>query len=84
MATRNFVLTDRQETLVAGLVASGRYRTVSKAIGAGLRLLVREEAEVSELSTRFANGVQQARDRDFAEGTGTEAIQRAFAKAQSR
>ena len=84
MATRNVVLTNHQEILVAGLVASGRFQNASEAMRAGLRLLEREEAEINELSTRLANGLQQARDRDFAEGTGVEAIRRAFAKARNR
>ena len=84
MATRNVVLTDHQEAFVSGLVASGRHQNASEAMGAGLRLLEREEAEISELSLRLINGLQQARDREFAEGTGTEAIRRAFAKARNR
>lgn len=84
MATRNVVLTDRQETVVAGLVASGRYRSASEATGEGLRLLEMEEAAINELSSRLANGVQQARDGEFADGNGTEAISRAFAKARNR
>lgn len=84
MATRNGVLTDRQEAIVAGLVAFGRFQNASEAMRAALRLQEREDAEISELPMRLANGVQQARDREFAEGTGTEAIQRAFAKAQNR
>ena len=84
MATKNVVLTDHQEELVAGLVASGRYQNASEAMRAGLRLLEREEAEVSELSARLATGLDQAVNGDLAEGSGTDAIQRAFAKARSR
>ncbi|MGC1495430.1 MAG: type II toxin-antitoxin system ParD family antitoxin [Sulfitobacter sp.] len=84
MATKNVVLTDHQEELVAGLVASGRYQNASEAMRAGLRLLEREEAEVSELSVRLARGVEQAVNRDLAEGNGTDAIRRAFAKAKAR
>lgn len=84
MATRNVVLTDHQDSLVVALVASGRFQNASEAMRADLRLLKREEAEVSELSMRLANGVRQARDREFAEGTGAKAIRRAFAKARNR
>ena len=84
MATKNVVLTDHQEELVAGLVASGRYQNASEAMRAGLRLLEREEAEVTELSARLARGVEQAVNRDLAEGGGTDAIRRAFAKAKAR
>ena len=84
MATKNVVLTDHQEALVAGLVASGRYQNASEAMRAGLRLLEREEAEVKELSARLASGVEQAANRDLAEGSGADAIRRAFAKAIAR
>ena len=84
MATKNVVLTDHQEALVAGLVASGRYQNASEAMRAGLRLLEREEAEVKELSARLASGVEQAANRDLAEGSGADAIRRAFAKAKAR
>lgn len=84
MATRNVVITDHQEKLVAGLVASGRFHSASEAMRAGLRLLEREEAEVSELSERLARGVEQATRGDLAEGSGTDAIRRAFAKAKAR
>ena len=83
MATKNVVLTDHQETVVAGLVASGRYQNASEAMRAGLRLLEREEAEVSELSARMTNGVTQALNGDLAEGSGADAIRRAFAKAKT-
>ena len=84
MATKNVVLTDHQEELVAGLVASGRYQNASEAMRAGLRLLEREEAEVSELSASLVRGVEQATRGDLAEGSGTDAVRRAFAKAKAR
>ncbi|MEP2889728.1 type II toxin-antitoxin system ParD family antitoxin [Tateyamaria sp.] len=83
MATKNVVLTDHQETVVAGLVASGRYQNASEVMRAGLRLLEREEAEVTELSARLANGVTHALNGDLAEGSGADAIRRAFAKAKT-
>ena len=82
MPARNVVLTEHQENLVAGLVASGRYRNVSEAIRAGLRLLEHEEAELAALAQRFAEGVKQTVDGELAEGTGSDAIRRAFAKAR--
>ena len=82
MATRNVVLTEHQENMVAGLVSSGRYRNVSEAMRAGLRLLEREEAELAALSQRLAQGVKQAMDGELAEGTASDAIRRAFAKSR--
>ena len=84
MATKNVVITDHQEELVAGLVASGRFQNASEAMRAGLRLLEREEAEVSELSASLVRGVEQATRGDLAEGSGTDAVRRAFAKAKAR
>jgi antitoxin ParD1/3/4 len=82
MATRNVVLTDTQSALVDRLVASGRYQNASEALRAGLRLLEREEAEFSELQARLRDGLDQARRCDLAEGSGEDAIRRAFASAR--
>ena len=82
MSARNVVLTEHQENMVAGLVTSGRYQNVSEAMRAGLRLLESEEAEVAALSQRLAEGVKQATDGELAEGTVSDAIRRAFAKAR--
>ena len=82
MSTRNIVLTEHQESMVTGLESSGRYRNVSEAVRAGLRLLEREETELAALSQRLAQGVKQAMDGELAEGTGSDAIRRAFAKAR--
>lgn len=45
MATRNVVLTERQEKLIQTLVQSGRYQNASEVLREGLRLLERREAE---------------------------------------
>ena len=82
MSARNVVLTEHQENMVVGLVTSGRYQNVSEAMRAGLRLLEREETELAALSQRLAEGARQAMDGELAEGTGSDAIRRAFAKAR--
>lgn len=84
MGTRNVVLTDAQSELVDQLVASGRYQNASEALRAGLRLLEREEAELGELRARLMAGLDQARAGDLADGSGEEAIRRAFAAARRR
>ena len=84
MATRNVVLTDAQSDLVNRLVATGRYQNASEALRAGLRLLEREEAELSELRARLAAGLEQARSGALAEGDGEQAVRRAFATARAR
>jgi antitoxin ParD1/3/4 len=83
MATRNVVLTETQSDLVDRLVASGRYQNASEALRAGLRLLEREEAELGALRGRLTAGLEQARSGDLAEGSGEEAIRRAFAAARA-
>lgn len=60
MATRNVVLTERQSKLVDRLVSSGRYQNASEALRAGLRLIEREEVELTELRARLATGLGQA------------------------
>ena len=84
MATRNVVLTEAQSDLVNRWVSSGRYQNASEALRAGLRLLEREEAELSELRARLAAGLEQARSGDLAEGDGERVVRRAFAAARAR
>lgn len=84
MATRNVVLTDAQSALVDELVASGRFQNASEALRAGLRLLQEEEAERSALRDRLVLSVEEARQENFAEGSGEEAMKRAFAEARTK
>ena len=83
MATRNVVLTETQSDLVDRLVATGRYQNASEALRAGLRLLEREESELGALSDRLSTGVEQARTGLLAEGSGEDAVRRAFAHART-
>ena len=84
MATRNVVLTDAQSALVDQLVESGRFQNASEALRAGLRLLQEDEAERSALRDRLVLGVEEARQENFAQGSGEEAMKRAFAEARSK
>jgi antitoxin ParD1/3/4 len=45
MATRNVVLTERQEALIETLVKDGRYQNASEVLREGLRLIEQREAE---------------------------------------
>ncbi len=45
MPTRNVVLSDRQASMIARLVTSGRYQNASEVMREGLRLVERQEAE---------------------------------------
>ncbi len=84
MATKNVVLTESQAALIDRLIASGRYQNASEALRAGLRLLEHEEAQLDVLRTRLETGLAQARRGDLAEGSGEDAIRRAFREARSR
>jgi antitoxin ParD1/3/4 len=83
MPTRNVVLTDSQTDLIERLIADGRYQNASEALRAGLRLLEREEAEMTALRDRLAAGLEEAHSGALAEGTGEDAIRRAFAAART-
>jgi len=83
MPTRNVVLTDSQTDLIDRLIADGRYQNASEALRAGLRLLEREEAEMTALRDRLAAGLEEARSGVLAEGSGEDAIRRAFAAART-
>jgi antitoxin ParD1/3/4 len=83
MPTRNVVLTDSQTDLIERLIADGRYQNASEALRAGLRLLEREEAEMTALRARLATGLEEARSGVLAEGSGEDAIRRAFAAARA-
>ena len=82
MPTRNVALTETQTQLIDRLVADGRFQNASEAMRAGLRLLEREEVEMTDLRTRLAAGLREARAGAFADGTGEDAIRRAFAAAR--
>lgn len=83
MPTRNVILTDSQTDLIERLIADGRYQNASEALRAGLRLLEREEAEMTALRTQLAAGLEEARSGALAEGSGEDAIRRAFAAART-
>ena len=81
MVTRNVVLTDSQSELIDHLVAIGRYQNASEALRAGIRLLEREETEMAALRNRLMVSIEQAKSGDHAEGSGEDAVQRAFVAA---
>ncbi|UOA33574.1 Antitoxin ParD1 (plasmid) [Sulfitobacter sp. DSM 110093] len=84
MVTRNVVLTETQDHLVQALVASGRYQNASEALRAGLRLLEQEEAQIMGVRQVLLEGLAQAKASELAEGSGKDAIRRAFATACAR
>lgn len=84
MPTRNVVLTKQQNELVDRLVSTGRFQNASEALRAGLRLLEAEEAEMAAFVTRLNAGYDEAMRGERAEGTGAEAVRRAFATAREK
>lgn len=83
MVTRNVVLTATLDQLVQALVSSGRYQNASEALRAGLRLLEQEEAGLMQIQEGLRQGLTQAQAGDLAEGTGADAVHRAFARART-
>ncbi len=85
MPTRNVVLTEQQEIFVGQLVETGRYQNASEVLRDGLRLLEdrvkRREAELADISAGVIAGFDQIERGEFAEGSGEEAIERAFERA---
>lgn len=59
MATRNVVLTERQETLIDTLVKSGRYQNASEVMREGLRLIEQREAEDAAKLVALREAVRQ-------------------------
>jgi antitoxin ParD1/3/4 len=84
MANRNVVLTENQAALIDQWVTSGRYQNASEVLQAALHLLDREEAEFQDLRVQLTVGLEQTRRGESAEGSGEEAIHRAFIVAQSQ
>ncbi len=83
MVTRNVVLTAEQAEMISNLVASGRFQNASEALRAGLRLLEHEENQVVELRERLTNSLRQAEQGNFVDGSGKDAVRKAFASARA-
>jgi antitoxin ParD1/3/4 len=62
MATRNVVLTEHQNELIASLVKQGRYQNASEVMREGLRLLERQEREDEARLQAFREAAQKGWD----------------------
>ena len=71
MPTRNVVLTDHHEKLLAGLVACGRYQNASEVLRDGLRLVEQRDAADAARLEALRSAVQVGFD-DFDRGDYTE------------
>jgi antitoxin ParD1/3/4 len=65
-------------------IANKGDQNVSEAMRAGLRLLEQEEAQLAGIRKGLLEGLAQAKAGDLAEGSGKDAIRRAFATARAR
>lgn len=83
MPTRNVVLTDHLAGVVDGLVRSGRYQNASEAIREGVRLLEEDEARMDALIARLNRAHERVAAGERAQGTGEEAVRRAFRTARA-
>ncbi len=87
MPTRNVVLTDRQDELVAQLIASGRYKSASEVLRDALRLLEDRmeyrRAELDDIRAGVIEGLEQADRGEFVDGSVDEAVAGAFASARA-
>lgn len=76
-------LTPQLEIWVDELVASGEYKSASEVLRDGLRALrdrrEKQAAELTEIQARIAKSLDEADRGEYAEGTGEDAIRRAFA-----
>ena len=76
----NISLTGELEQLVQRKVESGRYRSASEVIRAGLRLLEREdEVRLTEIRAQVQAGIEQAEQGGLVDGE--EAVARAKKRA---
>ncbi len=68
MATRNVVLTDRQEKLIDTLVEAGKYQNASEVLREGLRLVEQREAhdaaKLAALKEAAALGIARIENGD--------------------
>jgi antitoxin ParD1/3/4 len=71
MPTRNVVLTEHNEQLIAALVASGQYQNASEVIREGIRLVESkkraEEAKLAWLRAEIKVGVDAMERGDYVE-----------------
>lgn len=82
---KNIALTEKWYHWVDDLVANGEYKSASEVMRDGLRALQlrreRHEVELAEIRSRISVSLKQADSNQFAEGSGEDAINRAFSTA---
>lgn len=83
MVAEAISLTDAEAALIDRLIASGRYRDANEVMTAALHLLLQSEAAADHVRSRLNAALGEAGRGVFAEGTGDDAVRRAFARARS-
>lgn len=82
---KSIALTPELNQWINELVSKGEYKSASEVMRDGLRALqLRREynqLELEEIRARIAISLNQANRGEFAEGTGKDAINRAFSSA---
>ena len=85
---KSIALTPQLESWVDELVTSGEYKSASEVIRDGLRALRdrrdKQAVELAAIQARIAKSLDEADRGDYAEGSGEEAVRRAFAAGLSR
>ena len=85
---KSIALTPQLAEWVDELVRSGQYASASEVMREGLRALRdrmnRESAELADIQDRVRRSFDQADRGDFVEGTGEQAVERAFDKGLKR
>jgi Arc/MetJ-type ribon-helix-helix transcriptional regulator len=81
MGVHSVTLSDDEEAVLGGLVASGEYGDAAEALRAGLAALGRDKAEGDALLARIMVGYEQAERGEFVEGEAEEVVRRAFERA---
>lgn len=77
MGKHTLITSTEHDTLLAELVQSGRYASETEALKAALDLLELEEQRRA-LRDRLIGAYRAAKRGELAEGTGEEAVRRAF------
>lgn len=85
---KSISLTAEWDRWIDGLVAAGEYQTASEVMRDGLRLLrdgrERHQADLAEIRARIGKALDQADSGIFAQGSGEDAIRRAFETASAK
>jgi len=82
---KSIALTPELDQWINELVSIGEYKSASEVMRDGLRALQhrreQHQLELEEIRARISVSLNQANTDEFAEGTGRDAVNRAFARS---